>query len=697
MSKISNFFKPKGVAIIGASANPEKLSHGILINMQSYGYEGKIYPVNPKSETIRDLTCYKSILDVPDPVDMAVVILPSKYILPVIEDCGKRGVQSVVIISGGFKETGAEGLALEQEVLKTAKTYGMRIVGPNCVGTVDLYSGLNCTFINGIPTQGGVAFLSQSGAVIGAATDYLLGKGVGFSNFVSLGNEADITETDMIEYFGSDDNVTVIAAYVESIMNGPRFIEAAKKVTPKKPIVLLKSGRSEAGARAVSSHTGSLAGSQEAYQAAFRQAGVLQVEEIKELYALADVLSNQPLPKGNRVAIVTNAGGGGALASDALEKAGLELATFAPETIEAMRPEMNPASGLKNPVDMLGGASPAEYEIALKHVLADPNVDAVLPIIVPTSLVDTKAVAEEWVKASKKTEKPMICCLMGEASLGEAMNYLHEQEMPVFTFPEDSAATLGMVYAYTQLRESISVTESIAIPVVSDAVDFIESQNTVALGENETRTILSAYDVPLVPGGFAKDASEAIKIAHQVGYPVVMKIVSPQILHKSDAGGIMLNLRNDEELGEAVKTMRKRISTNVPDAEISGFLIETMAPDGMEVIVGMKRDPNFGPLIMFGMGGIFVELFKDIAFGVAPLAASDVDHMISSTKAGTLLKGYRGGETLDITALKDTILKLSSISINHPEIAEIEINPLRVLPEGQGTLALDARAILGGK
>lgn len=694
MIEIANFFKPAGTAIIGASANPDKLSYGILKNMLSYGYQGKIYPVNPKNEMILDLPCYPTINEVPDPVDLAVIILPSQYIASVVEDCGKRGIKSAIIISGGFKETGADGLKLENEVLAIAAQYGMRLVGPNCVGTVDLYSGLNCTFINGIPTKGGVAFVSQSGAVIGAATDYLLGKGVGFSYFVSLGNEADITETDMIEYMAEDDNVSVITIYAESIKNGPRFIASARETSKKKPIVILKSGRSEAGARAVSSHTGSLAGSQEAYQAAFQQAGVIQVDEIKELYALAAGFSSQPLPHGNRVAIVTNAGGGGALASDALEKAGLKLATFAPETIEKMRPQMNPASGLRNPVDMLGGASPAEYEVALKHVLADPNVDAVIPIIVPTSLVDTRAVAEEWVKASRTTEKPMICCLMGEASLEKAMQYLHDEQIPVFTFPEDCAATLGKMYAYAQSRDRIQTVSSFTLPSIPAASAFLKQQALPTLGENEARTILEAYEVPVAPGGFARNAEEACQVANRVGYPVVMKIVSPQILHKSDAGGIMLNLSSDTELTQAVEKMRSMIKKNAPEAEIQGFLVEKMASKGMEVIVGMKRDPNFGPMIMFGMGGIFVELFKDISFGIAPLSSTDVDRMIDNTKAGTLLKGYRGSQALDIEALKDTILKMAAIAVNHPEIAEIEINPLLVLPKGQGALALDARAIL---
>lgn len=694
MTEIANFFKADGVAIIGASSNPNKLSHGILKNMLSYGYQGKIYPVNPKNESILDLPCYPAIGDVPDPVDLAVIILPSQYILSVLEDCGKRGIKSVIIISGGFKEVGHEGLAREQEALKIADKYGIRLLGPNCVGTMDLYTGLNTTFINGMPNKGGVAFLSQSGAVIGAAVDYLIHKGVGFSHFVSLGNEADITETDLIEYMAEDDNVKVIAIYAESIRFGPRFIASARATSGKKPIIILKSGRSEAGARAVSSHTGSLAGSQEAYQAAFAQAGVIQVDEIKDLYALASGFSSQPLPKGNRVAIVTNAGGGGALASDALEKAGLQLATFQQETIDSMRPKMNPASGLHNPVDMLGGASPIEYRIALEHVLSDPGVDAVIPIIVPTSLVDTRAVAEVWAEAARNTDKPVVCCLMGEASVTEAMECLYQENIPVFTFPEETASTLGKMWDYAKFHRQTQTEDAFYLSVSQQVESYFKQQSSTTLGEHETRTVLDMYQIPLVPGGFAADPESAVSIAQQVGYPVVLKIVSPQILHKSDAGGIKLNLSSDQELRKAIEIMQLGITQNLPQAIIKGFLVEKMAPKGMEVIIGMKRDPNFGPLIMFGMGGIVVELFKDIAFGIAPLSPADVDRMIGSTKAGTLLKGYRGSASLDTEALKQAILKLSAIAVNHPEIQEIEINPLLVLPDGQGALALDARAIL---
>ena len=694
MTRIANFFKPQGVAIIGASSNPQKLSHGILKNMLSYGYQGKIYPVNPKSETILDLPCYASISDVPDPVDLAVIILPSKFMPAVIEDCGKRRIKSAIIISGGFKEVGEEGKQLEARVLDIAQQYEMRLIGPNCVGTIDLHSGLNSTFINGLPDKGGVAFISQSGAVCGAAVDYLLDKGVGFSHFISLGNEADVTETNMIEYLAEDDNVNTIVIYAESIKNGTRFIEAARNTTAKKPIIILKSGRSEAGARAVSSHTGSLAGSLSAYQAAFKQAGVQQVENIQELYAFATGFSSQPLPKGNCIAIVTNAGGGAALTSDALDRFGLELANFNAETINNMQSAMNPAAQLSNPVDMLGGASPMEYKVALENILADPNVDAVIPIIVPTALVNPLDVAKVWVEAANSTDKPVICCLMGEASLADGMDYMHQHQVPVFTFPEQCATTLGAMYSYAKSLQDRNNQSPYHAPINKQVTAYLSEQKKDTLGEHETRTILDAYNLPLIPGGFAKDSDEAIEIANKIGYPVAMKIVSPQILHKSDAGGIMLGIADDEALRSAVVAMRQAVTANVPEAKIEGFLIEKMAPKGMEVIVGMKRDPNFGPLVMFGMGGIFVELFKDIAFGVAPLTESDVNHMIAETKAGTLLNGYRGSERLDVESLKKTILCLSAIAINHPEIVEIEINPLLVLPEGQGTLALDARAIL---
>jgi acetyltransferase len=693
MDTIKNFFKPSVVALIGASSDPGKLSHGILKNLLSYGFQGGVYPVNPKSDSILDLPCYPSIANVPDPVDLAVIILPAPYIAQVIDDCGKRGIRSVIVISGGFKEVGSEGLQREQELLLIAEKWGIRIIGPNCVGTVDLHSGLNTSFIKGLPPKGGIAFISQSGAVCGGAVDYLLDKGLGFSHFISLGNQSDVSETDMVAYLAQDPAVKVIAIYAESIKNGARFIETVKQTTPQKPVLILKAGRSVSGAKAVSSHTGSLAGSNDAYQAAFQQSGAIVAHSMEELFVLASVFSTQPLPAGNRVAIVTNAGGPAALASDVLDQYGLSLATLQDDTIARLRAVMNPAAQVENPVDMLGGATPEEYRLAMELVLADTNVDAVIPVLVPQSLVNSAAVAQTWVDTVKTSRKPVASCIMGEASVQKAFEILRANGIPSFVFPEDCARGLGQLYAYAKSR-NFSDGQPFSLPENSSASDFLSAMPSPFLGELESRTFLSCYDIPLVGGGFAQTIHEAQAIAEKIGYPVAMKIVSPQILHKSDAGGIVLNLQNAAELLSAHETMMNRVTESSPSAQIEGVLIERMAPKGLEVIVGMKRDPSFGPLMMFGLGGIYVELFKDVAFGIAPLTRADVNRMIDNTKASALLAGIRGGAKLDREALVDLILRLSAIALNHPAVQEMEINPLLILPDGQGVMALDTRAIL---
>jgi acetate---CoA ligase (ADP-forming) len=693
MDTIKNFFKPRGVALIGASSDPSKLSHGILKNLLSYGFEGGVYPVNPKSDRILDLPCYPSITEVPDPVDLAVIILPAPYIAQVVDDCGKRGIRSVIVISGGFKEVGPEGLQREMELLSIAEKWGIRIIGPNCVGTVDLHSGLNTSFIKGLPPKGGIAFISQSGAVCGGAVDYLLDKGLGFSHFISLGNQADVSETDMIAYLAQDPAVKVIAIYAESIRNGARFIETVKQTTPNKPVLILKAGRSVSGAKAVSSHTGSLAGSNDAYQAAFEQSGAIVAHSMEELFVLASVFSTQPLPFGNRVAIVTNAGGPAALASDVLDQYGLSLATLHPDTIAQLRAVMSPAAQLENPVDMLGGATPEEYCLAMELVLADANVDAVIPVLVPQALVNSAAVAQAWVNTVQTSNKPVTACIMGEASVQRAFEILRDNGIPSFVFPEDCARGLGQLYAYANSR-NIGDSQPFSLPQQSVAAEYLNNTPSTSLGERETRTLLSYYDIPMINGDFAKTSHEAQTIAENIGYPVAMKIVSPHILHKSDAGGIVLNLQNAGELLSAYDAMMNQVSKSHQSAQIEGVLIEKMAPKGVEVIVGMKRDPSFGPLMMFGLGGIYVELFKDVAFGIAPLTRADVNRMIDNTKASALLAGIRGGAKLDREALVELILHLSAIAQNHPQIQEIEINPLLILPDGQGVMALDARAIL---
>lgn len=693
-NSLKPFFDSLGVAIIGASKKPNKLSYGIVKNLTLYGYQGAIYPVNPKEDEILGLTCYPDILSVPDPVDLAVIILPAASILSIIQDCNKRGIKAITVISGGFKELGSEGEELEKKLVSYVKENHMRMVGPNCVGTMSLHSGLNTTFISGVPDTGGIGFLSQSGAVLGGVVDYVKDKGIGFSHFLSLGNEADVSETDMIEYLGDDPHTKVITAYIEQIQDGQKFITIAKNVTRKKPIVVLKAGRTSAGARAVSSHTGSLAGSHAAYQAAFKQSGVVEVETVNDLFDVSQALALQNLPHGNKVAIVTNSGGPAALLSDSLANNGFVIADLSPNTIEELKKFLNPSAQVTNPVDMLGGAEPHEYDKAIQLLIEDPQVDVIVPILVPQALVNPVEVAEVIAKNSEKTKKTVIACFMGDSLVLRPRKLLHSRNVPMVVFPESVGDILGGMKTYadwlqTRVEQPVLI-EGVNKEVVREII-FKNDQNKT-IGEEQTRTILQAYGVHIVRGGSADEELSAGKIAEEIGFPVVMKINSPDILHKSDFGGIRLGLRNKEEVQIAFIEMMEMIRNKKPDARLEGVLIEAMAPKGSEVIIGMKRDPGFGAMMMFGFGGIFVELFKDVSFRVAPLTKSDAYEMIMTTKAGKLLQGYRGEKEKDIDAIVDVILKLSQISIDFDQIEEIEINPLLVLEEG--VLALDGRVIL---
>lgn len=695
-SDLRPFFAPAGVALIGASDNPSKLSHGILKNMISYGYQGAVHPVNPKAKSILGLTCYPDIRQVPDPVDLAVIIIPAPAVPEALEACGERGIHAVIIISGGFKEVGPEGAALEKICLEIARKHHMRLIGPNCVGTLNLYTGLNTTFIQGVPARGGISFVSQSGAVGGGVIDYLRNKGVGFAAFASLGNEADITETDVIEYLATDPDTRVIAAYVESIRDGQRFLRIAREVTRQKPIILLKAGRTEAGARAVSSHTGSLAGANEAYRAAFIQSGVIEANTVAELFEIATALDTQPLPQGPRIAIVTNAGGPAALASDSLASHGLKLATLVEDTRQALRTHLNPAAQVDNPIDMLGGAEPHDYAFALNQALQDPNVDATLTILVPQALVDPAEVARQIAQVAQSAAKPVLTCFMGEHSVGQAREILRRAGIPMYTFPESAGYVLGAMQRYAKWHQRTWVEPTRPEGCQPEKVAAILSQfaSRRVLGEAESRLVLDAYGVSLIPGALARNAEEAVEAAERLGFPVVMKVVSPQILHKSDVGGIRLNLKSPGEVREAFSEMMTRLQSLLPHADLEGVLIEAMAPAGHEVIIGMRRDPNFGPVMMFGLGGIYVELFRDVAFRVAPLTHDDALEMIFETRAGRLLSGFRNQPTADLEAILDAILRLSHLALDFPEIQEAEINPLLVRPKGGGAVALDCRILL---
>ena len=698
-SSLTPFFNPKGVAIIGASSNPSKLSFGIFRNLTQYGYQGKIYPINPNAKEILGLTCYPDVGSIPGEVDLAVSAVSGHLTPEILEACGKRGIRAVTIISGGFREVGAEGAALELRCLEIARRHEMRLIGPNCVGTMDLHSGLNTTFIYGVPDRGHIGFISQSGAICGGIVDYVRGKRIGFSSFASLGNELDVTETDVIEYLAEDPNTLVITAYVEAIQDGRRFLEVARRVSKIKPIILLKGGKTDAGARAVSSHTGSIAGSISAYKAAYKQSGVIEVDSVSDLFDVALAFDFQPLPRGNRTAILTNSGGPAALASDSLGANGLQLTPLEESTRSILREKLNPSAQVSNPVDMLGGAEPADFNFALGHVLNDPQVDIVVPILVPQALINPADVARSLLDAAKGTRKPMLCCFMGDKAVEEARNVLHANSVPMYTFPEPIGRVLGAMREYAVWKSKPLPVRTARVNAQPGGVQELLERNLAlgSLGEHDTRPLLEAYGIPVVPGGFANSAAEAGKLADELGGPVVMKIVSPDILHKSDAGGIRLNLNGKDQTSLAYQEMLDTITEKFPDARLDGVLIETMAAKGTEVIVGMRRDANFGPLVMFGLGGIYVELFADVAFRIAPVSADEAREMIFETKAGKLLTGFRGQPKADVDSIIACIQKISNLSLDLNLIDEIEINPLLVYPEGQGVMALDGRVILGGK
>jgi acetyltransferase len=695
VSDLTPFFEPAGVAVIGASANPHKLSHGILRNLINSTYSGGVYPVNPSAEEILGKPCYPDITAVPDPVELAVLVIPAGATPQTLEACGQRGIHAAIIISGGFKEVGSGGADLEKECLDIARRYSMRLIGPNCVGAMNLHNGLNTTFINGMPEEGGIGFLSQSGAICGGVVDMVHGKKVGFSHFLSLGNEADVTETDIIEYLGADPRTHVIAAYVEQIRDGRRFLEVARRVSQIKPIVLIKAGRTSAGARAVSSHTGSLAGSHTAYQAAFQQAGVIEVQTFAELFDVALAFDTQPIPAGKNAVIITNAGGPAALASDSLSANGITLGDLSEATRSELRAHLNPSAQVSNPIDMLGGAEPADYELAVRTALADPQIDVVIPLLVPQALVSPVGVAQAVVDAARGAKKTVLACVVGDESVGEARLILQGNRIPMYTVPETMGRVLAAMRYYRDWRG-----RDHSLPAESHASGFTRAEaylktqaGVSALGEAAARPLLEAYGFPVVQADRAGSAGEAARVAEKIGFPVVMKVISPDILHKSDVGGICLGLNSAAEVEAAYTAMLQGVAGKAPQARIEGVLIEQSAPHGQEVIIGMKRDPGFGPLLMFGLGGIYVELFRDVSFRVAPISEQEALDMVQATRAGRLLTGFRGQTPADVAAVVDCLCRLSQLALDFPQISEIEINPLQVFEAGRGVLALDARVL----
>lgn len=691
------FFKPKSVAVVGATRDPKGLGGSVLRNIVDHGYKGPVYPINPKADEIAGLKAYPSVLEVPEEVDLAVITVPARFVKQVVEECGQKGCRGLVIISAGFRESGSEGLKMEKEVGEIAARYKMRVIGPNCLGVLDTLTPLNATFAAVMPKQGRTAFMSQSGALMASILDWSAGEGFGFSSMVSLGNKLDVNEIDMLEAWASDEDSRVILGYLEGITDGQRFIETARRVTKQKPVVLIKSGTTAAGSRAISSHTGTLAGSDQAYRAAFQQCGVIRATSVQDLFDYSYAFANQPVPAGDGVALVTNAGGPGIMASDAAERLGMRLASFARETIDKLHESLPPQANIYNPVDVLGDALADRYALAIETVLQDPNVNSVVVLLTPQIMTQATETARAVVEVSRRHDKPILACFMGAKEVEEGISVLTANGIPNYSFPERAMESLCAMVRYRRWLE----TPELAPPTfmankwsVSNILNRYRSENRLTLGEVEARQVLLDYGICVPRAELAGTPTDAGRAASRIGFPVVMKIASPDILHKSDVGGVMVGLKDAEEVERGFLSMVSRVRARVPDAEIWGVSIAQMVPKGREVIIGMSRDPQFGPLLMFGLGGIYVEILKDVSFRVAPINEAEARQMISEIRSYQLLLGARGEPPADIKAATECLLRVSQLVTDYPEIVELDINPLVLMPEGQGAIALDARMTL---
>lgn len=672
------FFQPKGIVILGASMSPEKLGYGVARNLIQSGYKGEIHLVAQKAGRVFGKNIQTNLQDIPDPVDLAILIVPTQATPEAIEDCGKRGIKAAVIVSAGFKEIGEDGAKLEQECVDVAQKYNVRLLGPNCIGTIDTHFPLDTTFLQPpMPEQGGIGFISHSGAFAAAIIDWARGQGFGFSRIVSLGNQADVNETDMLPMLADDPHTKVITMYMESISNGKRFVQVAKEITQQKPIIALKVGRFEAGQKAAASHTGALAASDTAFNAAFAKARVLRAETAEQMFDWARALETCPLPKGNRIGILTNAGGPGVIAADSLEHHGLVLAQLADATLEGLSAILPPAANTHNPVDMLASASPSQYAQCLNLLLQDDCVDGVMVILPPPPMHKAEEVAKAVNEVIGKFDKPAVIALLGSTLVENARNEFAEMKVPTYPFPERAASALAVLVR----RASDGGRQTM------DNSFMVKSQSSmVGLSTDE---LMQAYSIPTAPIKLAKSASEAVSIANELGYPVVMKIASPDILHKSNMGGVILDIHDEASLKNSFTEIMKRVEKLIPPPQIDGVHIQRQITEGQEVIVGMVRDPQFGPLMMFGSGGVEVEGLKDVAFALGPLNQAEAESMMRNTWAGKKLKGFRSIPPVDEEAVKDVLIKISHLAIEHEEIEEIEINPLCVLTKG--AIAVDVR------
>ncbi len=698
--KLEQVFTPKSIALIGASRDEQSVGYGLLKNLLSPSYTGQIFAVNPKAEIVLNTKIYHSIEELPSVPDLAILAIPAPYVQQSIEQLATKGVTSCVIISAGFKEAGEEGKKREDEIVNFCKRKGITMIGPNCLGVLNPHVGLNASFETVLPAKGSIAFVSQSGALISSLLDIANTRGIGFSKIVSVGNKALITEHELLPYLFEDEQTKVILLYAEVLHDAQEFISLLRQnqqSSHPKPVVLLKAGVSTAGQKASSSHTGSLAGSDAAYEALVAQAGIIRVKTVNELLNAAHLLSLSPLPTNNQIAIITNAGGPGIIATDEAERTGLNLASFTEDTKKLLSEALPAASHVSNPVDVLGDATSERYTKALNAAGSDQNVGSIITIVTPQSMTDIPETAQAIVQAHTSFHKPVIGSVMGEPLVEAATKILNENFVPHMQFPEDAVMSLShSVQYYNILQKKFSPPPSFP-PLPESATNIVKDlvQNHVKRMNTESLfSLLSQANIPVVQSVIVHNTEDAKKAAEQFKGKVALKIVSPDISHKTDVGGVLLNV-DRSNVSQGVETILSNIATNVPQAKTHGILMsEMITGDGVEMIIGIKKEPGLGTLIMLGMGGIYVEIMKDTAFRFAPLTREDAQEMIDSLRSKPLLYGFRGSPKRDIEKLIEVLLLVSNVAVQIPEIVEFDINPFYLRTEGQGGIVLDARISL---
>jgi len=695
LPSLDPLFRPRSVAVVGASRSATSIGREILANLMDFEFQGPVYPVNPKTDVVHSMKCWPKVQAIPDPVDLAILVVPAGRILAAVDDCGAKRVKALVVITAGFKEIGEKGAALEAQLLERVRRYKMRMVGPNCMGMINSSADvrLNASFARARPVPGTVGFITQSGALGEVILAHAREIGLGMARFVSIGNKSDVSANDLLQHWEDDPEVRLILMYLESFGDPRAFGEIARRISRKKPILVVKSGRTAAGARAAFSHTGALGGLDVAVDTLFDQCGVIRGRSMEDLFTLAPAFATQPVPKGKRVAILTNAGGPGILATDACISGGLEVSELGKATVEKLRKVLPAECSVQNPVDLIASADAKRYRAALDAMRRDRKVDAFLVIFVSPVLINAMEVAQAIIDTAAKLDRPLLTCFMGKHEGDEAVSHLRNHGVPVYEFPESAVQALRALVQYRRMldrpepqRERLQVKRRAAQRILKAAAEEGREQ----LFPEDAEKLLKAYGIPFAPSIYATTRAEAIDAGHTLGYPVVLKADSPGLVHKSDSGGVKPDLRNADELAAAYDSIHKSLR-RLTDLRIQ---VQPMVRNATEIILGSFQDPKFGPLLMFGLGGIHVEYLKDVTFGMHPITRYDAQEMIRSIRGHALLQGARGKPAVNLEVVEDALLRLNQLVGDFPEIDQVDINPFMACPHGESSLAVDARVKL---